>query len=111
MLSLAATRNTLAMTVWPVEGDMVACIGENRKLLIFPLGELPEMTRGRGTILQKYRDGGLSDVKTFTRSEGLTWSIGAGRVRTETQFTDWMGKRAAAGRLPPKGFPKANKFG
>lgn len=103
--------NAEAVVCRPVEGDMVACIGENRKLLIFPLGELPEMTRGRGTILQKYKDGGLSDVKTFARREGLTWSIGAGRVRTETQFTDWIGKRAAAGRLPPRGFPKANKFG
>jgi len=100
-----------AVVCRPVEGDMVACIGENRKLLIFPLEELPEMTRGRGTILQKYKDGGLSDAKTFVRGEGLTWSIGSGRVRTETQFTDWLGKRAAAGRLPPKGFPKANKFG
>jgi topoisomerase-4 subunit A len=94
----------------PVEGDMVACVGENRKLLIFPLDELPEMNRGRGTILQKYKDGGLSDVKTFVRDQGLTWAIGGGRTRTETNLKDWMGKRAAAGRLPPKGFPKSNKF-
>ena len=94
----------------PVEGDMVACVGENRKLLIFPLAELPEMNRGRGTILQKYKDGGLSDVKTFARDQGLAWSIGGGRTRTETHLKDWIGKRAAAGRLPPKGFPKTNKF-
>jgi len=94
----------------PVEGDMVACIGENRKLLLFPLDDLPEMSRGRGTIMQRYKDGGLSDVKTFVRNEGLTWAIGGGRVRTETNLKDWIGKRAAAGRLPPKGFPKTNKF-
>jgi len=109
VLNVAA--DTEAAICRPVEGDMVACIGENRKLLIFPLDEVPEMTRGRGTILQKFKDGGLSDVKTFVRAEGLTWSIGAGRVRTESQLSDWIGKRAAAGRLPPKGFPKANKFG
>jgi topoisomerase-4 subunit A len=95
----------------PVEGDSVAVIGENRKLLLFPLEELPEMTRGRGVILQKYKDGGLSDVKTFTLADGLTWSAGAGRTRSETKLTAWIGKRAQAGRLPPNGFPRSNKFG
>ena len=93
-----------------VEGDHVAVVGENRKLLIFPLEELPEMTRGRGVILQKYKDGGLSDIKTFALDDGLTWSAGAGRIRTETKLAPWLGKRAQAGRLPPKGFPKSNKF-
>ena len=94
-----------------VEGDYVAVIGENRKLLLFPLDEMPEMTRGRGVILQKYKDGGLSDAKTFNRKEGLTWAAGAGRTRTETDLRDWVGKRAQAGRLPPNGFPRSNKFG
>ena len=94
-----------------VEGDYVAVIGENRKLLLFSLDEMPEMTRGRGVILQKYKDGGLSDAKTFNRKEGLTWAAGAGRTRTETDLRDWIGKRAQAGRLPPNGFPRSNKFG
>ncbi len=93
-----------------VEGDMVAVIGENRRLLLFGLDELPEMTRGRGVIMQKYRDGGLSDIKTFTMDEGLSWSQGAGRVRVERRLQDWLGKRSQAGRLPPKGFPKSNRF-
>ncbi len=94
----------------PVEGDMVAVIGENRRLLLFGLDELPEMTRGRGVIMQKYRDGGLSDIKTFTMDEGLSWSQGAGRVRVERRLQDWLGKRSQAGRLPPKGFPRSNRF-
>ena len=92
-----------------VEGDTVAVIGENRKLLLFPLKEIPEMARGRGVILQRYKDGGLSDLKTFTYKEGLTWQQGD-RTRTETDLKDWRGERAQAGRLPPKGFNKVNKF-
>jgi len=95
----------------PVEGDHVAVIGENRKLLLFPLDEVPEMTRGRGVILQKYKGGGLADAKTFNRKEGLTWAAGAGRTRTETDLRAWLGKRAQAGRLPPNGFPRSGKFG
>jgi topoisomerase-4 subunit A len=95
----------------PVEGDHVAVIGDNRKLLLFPIAEMPEMTRGRGVILQKYKDGGLSDAKTFNRREGLGWAAGAGRTRTETDLRAWLGKRAQAGRLPPNGFPRSNKFG
>ena len=95
----------------PAEGDMVAAIGENRKLLVFPLTQVPEMSRGRGVILQRYKDGGLSDVKTFTMAEGLTWSIGSGRKRTETNLEAWLGNRAGSGRLPPNGFPRSNKFG
>lgn len=94
----------------PVEGDMVAVIGENRKMLLFPLDQMPEMARGRGVILQKYKDGGLSDAKTFRKKEGLSWRIGE-KIRTETALKDWMGERAQAGRLPPQGFPKTNKFG
>jgi len=95
----------------PAEGDMVAVIGENRKLLVFPLAQLPEMSRGRGVILQRYKDGNLSDVKTYSRDEGLTWSISSGRKRTETALDAWLGNRAGSGRLPPNGFPRSNKFG
>lgn len=93
----------------PVEGDAVAVIGQNRKLLVFPLEQVPEMTRGRGVQLQSYRDGGLSDAKVFTRAEGLTWTLG-GRTRTETDLRPWMGNRAGAGKAPPNGFPRANRF-
>ncbi len=89
---------------------MLALIGENRKLLVLPIEELPEMTRGRGVILQRYKDGGLSDITTFERAEGLSWTMTGGRKRTETQLIDWLGKRGAAGRLPPKGFPRSIKF-
>ncbi len=99
-----------AAAVCRIDGDWVAVIGENRKLLLFPLDEVPEMTRGRGVFLQKYKDGGLADVKTFTKKEGLTWRTGSG-VRSETDLLAWEGKRAQAGRLPPKGFPRAGKFG
>ena len=94
----------------PANGDHVAVIGQNRKLLVFPLEQLPEMPRGTGVQLQKYKDGGLSDAKVFTLAEGLSWSIGE-RVRNEGKLTEWLGARAAAGRLPPNGFPKSNKFG
>ena len=100
-----------AVVCTPADGDHVAVIGENRKLLIFPLAELPEMTRGRGVILQRYKDGGLSDAKTFTLAKGLGWAAGAGRTRTETKVGPWIGKRSGAGRLPPAGFRRANKFG
>jgi topoisomerase-4 subunit A len=98
-----------AVACVPAEGDHLAVLGENRKLIVFPLGELPEMARGRGVILQKYKDGGLSDVRAFTLAEGLTWSLGD-RTRTETDLRAWIGKRAQAGRLPPTGFPKSNRF-
>ena len=89
--------------------DFVAVMGINRRLLIFPLSELPVMARGRGVILQKYKDGGLSDVRAFALAEGLTWKSGPA-TRTEKELGDWVGKRAAAGRLPPRGFPKSNRF-
>jgi topoisomerase-4 subunit A len=90
-------------------GDSVAVIGRNRKLLVFGLDEIPTMTRGRGVILQRYKDGGLSDVRTFSREEGLSWKHGGGE-RTETKLDGWLGKRAQSGRLPPTGFPRSNKF-
>ncbi len=93
-----------------VDGDTVAIIGENRKLLLFPLSQVPELTRGRGVRLQRYRDGGLSDLKLFTLSDGLTWEDTSGRTWTVTELLEWQGERAAAGRMPPKGFPRSNKF-
>jgi topoisomerase-4 subunit A len=93
----------------PVEGDTVAVIGENRKLLVFPLEQVPEMTRGRGVALQGYRDGKLSDVKVFAKADGLTWQLG-GRTRTETALAPWRGNRGGAGKMPPNGFPKSNRF-
>ena len=101
-----------ARAVCFVEGEQVASIGDNRKMLIFPLEQLPEMARGSGVRLQRYKDGGLSDVKTFKGAEGLTWTDGAGRAFSLTlkELADWRGNRADAGRLPPKGFPRSNKF-
>ncbi len=93
-----------------VQGDYIACVGENRKVLIFPMDELPEMGRGKGVRLQKYKDGGLNDATTFTYSVGLSWLDPAGRVRTETELAEWTGKRASAGRMAPRGFPRDNKF-
>src|SRR3954468_16470409 len=96
-----------------VKGDTVAAIGENRKLLIFPLAQVPEMARGRGVRLQKYKDGGLSDIAVFDAKQGLSWKDSAGREFSATmkELSDWRGNRADAGRLPPKGFPKSNRFG
>jgi len=94
----------------PVQGDHIACVGENRKVLIFPIAELPEMGRGKGVRLQKYKDGGLNDATTFMLSEGLSWLDPAGRTRTETDLGEWIGKRASAGRMAPRGFPRDNKF-
>jgi topoisomerase IV subunit A len=96
----------------PVVGDWLASLGENRKLLLFKLEEVPEMGRGRGVILQKYKDGGLSDLKTFAMAEGLVCRTGdRARTFTADELKEWIGKRAQAGRLPPAGFPRANKFG
>jgi len=99
--------------VTPVEGDLVAAIGENRKMMIFPIEQVPEMTRGRGVRLQRYRDGGLSDVKTFEVEKGLSWADSAGRIFNLSlkELAYWRGNRADAGRLAPKGFPKTNMFG
>jgi topoisomerase-4 subunit A len=93
-----------------VSGDAVAVVGENRKVLVFGLDELPEMGRGKGVRLQKYKDGGLSDIRTFTRAEGLSWRDPAGRTRTESNLEEWTGKRASSGRMAPRGFPRDNKF-
>ena len=93
-----------------VAGDAVACVGENRKLLVFMLDELPEMARGKGVRLQKFKDGGLSDAITFRLADGLTWKDPAGRTRTEADLSEWLAKRATAGRMAPRGFPRDNRF-
>ncbi len=95
----------------PAEGDAVAVIGQNRKLVIFKLEEIPDMTRGRGVILQKYRDGGAADIKVFTLNDGLTFRTNSGdKTRTEPNLALWLGKRATVGRTPPQGFRRDNKF-
>ncbi len=97
----------------PVDGDHVAVVGENRKLLIFKLDEVNEMTRGKGVILQRFADGNLADVRVFKKSDGLTWADSAGRTFTLSwsELKDWVGVRAQAGRIVPKGFPRSNSFG
>lgn len=107
VLNVGAAR---ALVCKRVNGDTMAVVGENRKVLIFSLDELPEMGRGKGVRLQKYKDGGLSDAVTFQLADGLTWLDPAGRTRTQTELEEWTGKRASAGRMAPRGFPRDNKF-
>jgi len=101
-----------AKLVVPVRGDHVAVVGENRKMLIFPLAQLPEMARGKGVRLQRYKDGGVSDIRCFAIEEGLSWDDSAGRnfVRTKEELAEWLADRATAGRTVPKGFPRSGKF-
>ena len=110
VLNVSGTEE--ARLIVPVDGDFVAVIGDNRKMLVFPLDALPEMTRGKGVRLQKYKDGGLSDLKTFPGATGLTWTDSSGRTYTKTmqELTEWLGNRADAGRQPPTGFPRNNRF-
>ena len=93
----------------PAEGDHVAVVGSNRKLLAFPLDQVPEMARGAGVLLQKYKEGKLGDAKVFRLADGLTWRLGD-KMRTETELGPWLGARAQAGRLPPNGFPRSGRF-
>ncbi|TAX55098.1 DNA topoisomerase IV subunit A [Rhizobium leguminosarum] len=96
----------------PVSGDHVAVVGENRKLLVFPLAQVPEMSRGKGVRLQRYKDGGISDVRCFSISDGLIWEDSAGRTFTKSkdELAEWLADRATAGRTVPKGFPRSGKF-
>jgi topoisomerase-4 subunit A len=105
-------KNDEARALTVVSGELVASVGENRKMLIFPIADVPEMNRGRGVRLQRYKEKGLSDVTTFKADDGLTWTDSAGRAFTLAmkELRDWRGKRADAGRIAPKGFPKNNKF-
>jgi topoisomerase-4 subunit A len=107
------TGATLKVVRWiDAADDMVAVIGENRKLLVFPITELPQLQKGQGVALQKYKDGGMADARTFVMADGLTWPMGggSGRMRTESDLTFWKGARASAGRMPPTGFPRDNRF-
>ena len=108
VLNLSGTARAVACCV--ASGDHVAVVGQNRRLLVFKLDEVPEMQRGKGVILQRYKDGDLSDIKVFTLADGLSWQMGGGRTRTETDLLAWQGKRGAAGKLPPNGFPRPARF-
>ena len=108
VLHISGTARAVACCV--AEGDMVASVGMNRKLLVFPIGEVPEMTRGKGVILQRFKDGGLADVTVYSAEAGLSWKAGGGRTRTEADMSDWLGKRAGAGKMPPTGFPRPARF-
>ncbi len=99
----------VALLCIPAEGDHVAVIGTNRKLLVFSLVEVPELSRGSGVLLQKHREGKLADAKVFRIADGLTWRLGE-KTRTETGLRDWIGSRGQAGRMPPSGFPKTGRF-
>jgi len=105
-------RSVLVAKPVPSAHDHVAVIGENRKLLVFPLAQLPVMARGQGVALQKYKDGGIADATTLSLADGLSWKLqgDSARTRTESDLTPWLGNRAGAGRLPPQGFPKDNRF-
>ncbi len=110
VLNMSGTDEAIACAV--VQGDHVAVIGDNRKLLIFPLKEMNEMTRGKGVRLQRYKDGGLSDALVFTLADGFKWSETGGRTRhvTEADLAEYLAKRATAGRMAPRGFPRDNRF-
>ena len=112
IVNLKTGARVAVVHVISTEADSVAVIGDNRKLLVFPLSELPEMTRGQGVQLQRYRDGGLSDAIAFRMADGLSWAMGgeSGRTRTETDLAMWRVARGAAGRMPPTGFPRNNRF-
>jgi topoisomerase-4 subunit A len=114
-------KDTVAKACHRVAGDHVAVVSENAKFLVFEVAELPEMNRGKGVRIQKYKkaagrqgmlelDGGLSDITTFTWDEGLSWPMGGGKTRTEPDMTEWKGARAGVGKRPPYGFPKNNRF-
>ena len=99
-----------ALVSLPANGDQVAVVGDNGKMLIFPLAELPEMPRGKGVKLQSYKEGGLRDVSIFASEEGLSTVDASGRTRAWPEWREWTGRRAASGRLAPKGFPATKRF-
>ena len=108
MLSPAAGDEAMVLKV--VEGDHVAVVGENGRLLVFPLRDVPEQARGSGVILQRYRQGGLSDATVFALDDGLSWQSGS-RTRTQHDLARWLGKRGQAGQPAPAGFSRNNRFG
>ena len=108
VLNISGTARAVACCV--AKGDMVATVGVNRKLLVFGIDEVPEMTRGKGVILQRFKDGGLADVTVYAAEAGLSWKAGGGRTRTEADMSPWLGKRAGAGKMLPTGFPRPARF-
>jgi topoisomerase-4 subunit A len=112
LVNLRAGAKVAVIRAIPEGADAVAVVGENRKLVVFPLAELPELGRGQGVTLQRYRDGGLSDAIAIGFEDGLSWTLGgeSGRTRTETDLNPWRAARGAAGRMPPVGFPRNNRF-
>ena len=107
---LNVAGNSRAVACCMVKGDMVASIGVNRKLIVFPLHEVPEMNRGKGVILQRFKDGGLADIAVFDSANGLSWQTGGRRVRKESDLTKWIARRGGSGKLPPSGFPRPARF-
>ncbi len=113
VVNLKGTAALQVIREVPEGHDHIAAVGDNRKLIVFNLEEMPIMARGQGVMLQRYRDGGLSDATTFVLAEGLSWTMGGAgdRTRTESDIWQWKVARGAAGRMPPQGFPKNNRFG
>lgn len=111
VLNVTAPAKAVIMYPVPADADSIAVVGENRRLLIFSTDDLPEMGRGKGVILQRYKGGGLADAIAFKLEDGLKWSAAGDRTRHETDLAAWQGKRASAGTPPPFGFPKPPKFG
>ena len=99
-----------AVACCDIEGDTVAVVGQNRKMVVFPLNQIPDMQRGQGVILQRYKDGGMSDLKVFVLAEGLSWKTGD-KIRTEAKLMVWQADRGSQGKMLPNGFPKSGKFG
>src|SRR5918996_338129 len=112
LMNLRPKAKVAVLKPVPAGADSVAVIGENRKMLVFKLDELPELGRGSGVQLQRYRDGGLSDAMAFPLADGISWPLGgeSGRVRSETDLTPWRAIRGASGRIAPNGFPRSNRF-
>jgi topoisomerase IV subunit A len=111
VLNVKAPVEACVCAIVPEEATHIATIGENRKMIIFKRDDVPEMARGKGVRLQKFKDGGLSDARAFKLKDGLSWTDSSGRNFVVTDLKEWIGERALAGRAPPTGFPKRNKFG
>ena len=107
---LSLNKGAFAKSLSICEGDLLAVVGYSRKMLIFPLSELPEQNKGKGVILQRYKDGLLSDIKVVTTEKGITWRMQGGRQRIEKEITYWIGKRGTAGKIVPNGFPRPPVF-
>ncbi|MBG1231829.1 DNA topoisomerase IV subunit A [Aestuariivirga litoralis] len=110
VLNVKAPVEAITCVEVPPDADHVATVGDNHKMLVFKLAELPEMSRGKGVRLQKFKDGGLADARAFKLASGMSWTDSSGRNFNVTELAEWIGERAQAGRLPPRGFPKNNKF-